>query len=757
MRPAFTLSALGAALLLATSPAQSIGFGRVANGTQLGQRLNFSATVQLAPNEILPHECVAAEVSSGENKLQPGQVRVALEGPNGSRDRSVRVTSTSIIEEPVVTVRVTLGCTSKVSRTFVTFVDPPLIYAAHAGPEAPSAEPPAQRSDSQVAPLLASVDRTSKKTSARSRVALATTLGPSLAGASSSPSQLSQSLSPQHGRLADAPLQGAAQPAPPQRAERMAAALAAARTVARTTTRTVSAPLADRRFAGSAAPQRAKPARAPATSGPRLKLDAAPTVLAVATPTPVLAAAPASSVSVDPIASAATTASVSAVDGLTAQLAIERGRVHGLEQNQARLDSESKAVQGTLLAMQARLKAAEAGRDSSGLVDLLAWLVGGLTLAVGVLTWQQMRARRAVAWWQQAESASRLALESALPAPADEAASAITSEPTATELVALEAAAQQPAAKPAMYPTDDMTRPAPFVMSAPRSIFESSRGVGLSLSTPSTPSTVDDPTLRAAPPVRELSVEELIDLEQQADFFAVLGQDDAAIDLLMSHVDGAEGLSPLPYLKLLEIHRRLGNVPAYQDIRDRFNDRFNARAPDWDTDLQMGRGLADYPTTMAQLASLWKSPSRAMQILDASVFRRDGQKETFELPAYRELLLLYSVARDLAETDDVGNPDRGVDLLLPLDPLDPFGAPPITRLVATEPLADARIGDPATAPFDLDVTFEPVESATTRIPPLPRNRPLNQCFSSDTQYPEFDFDDDGSRGVVASGFHVGGR
>lgn len=756
MRPAFTLSALGAALLLATSPAQSIGFGRVANGTQLGQRLNFSATVQLAPNEILPHECVEAEVSSGENKLQPGQVQVTLEGPNGSRDRSVRVTSTSIIEEPVVTVRVTLGCTSKVSRTFVTFVDPPLIYAAHASPEAPSAEPPAQRSDSQVAPLLASVDRTAKKTSARSRVALATTLGPSLAGASSSPSQLSQSLSPQHGRLADAPLQGAAQPAPPQRAERMAAALAAARTVARTTTRTVSAPPADRRFAGSAAAQRAKPARAPATSGPRLKLDAAPTVLAVATPTPVLAAAPASPVGVDLAASAAIAASVSAVDGLTVQLAVERGRVKGLEQNQVRLDSESKAVQATLLAMQARLKAAEAGRDSSGLVDLLAWLVGGLALAVGVLAWQQLRARRGVAWWQQAESASRLALESALQAPTDQAAF----EPTATELVVPMAAAPRSAAlvtKPAVYAVDDMTRPAPFVMSAPRSIFESSRGVGLSLSTPSTPSTVDDPTLRAAPPVRKLSVEELIDLEQQADFFAVLGQDDAAIDLLMSHVDGAEGLSPLPYLKLLEIHRRLGDVPAYQDIRDRFNDRFNARAPDWDTDLQMGRGLADYPTTMAQLASIWKSPLRAMQILDASVFRRDVQKETFELPAYRELLLLYSVARDLAETDDVGNPDRGVDLLLPLDPLDPFGAPPITRLVATEPLADARIGDPATAPFDLDVTFEPVESAATRIPPLPRNRPLNQGFSSDTQYPEFDFDDDGSRGVVASGFHVGGR
>ena len=32
---------------------------------------------------------------------------------------------------------------------------------------------------------------------------------------------------------------------------------------------------------------------------------------------------------------------------------------------------------------------------------------------------------------------------------------------------------------------------------------------------------------------RDVSVEELIDLEQQAEFFVVLGQDEAAIDLLM--------------------------------------------------------------------------------------------------------------------------------------------------------------------------------------------------------------------------------
>lgn len=752
MRPAFTLSALGAALLLAASPAQSIGFGRIANGTQLGQRLDFAATVQLAANEILPRECIAAEVSSGENKLQPGQLRITLEGPNGSPDRRVRITSTSVIDEPVVTVRVTLGCSSKISRTFVTFIDPPLIYAAHGSPQVLAAELPVQRSDSQVAPLLATVEGAPKRTSTRSRVVPTPTSALLLAGASQA-----QSPSSQRRPSRDISSQGTAQPAQRQRAERMAVALAAARTVARATTRTVSAPSVDQRIAGAAVPQRAKPVRASATTGPRLKLDAAPTASAFATTTPVLAVAAGGPASVDLAASAAIAASVATVDGLTAELAIERERVHGLEQNQVRLASESKAVQATLLAMQTRFKATEAGRDSSRLLDLLAWLVGGLTLAVGVLVWQQMRARRAVAWWQQAERASRLALESALPVPADEVVvepvPAITAEPVAIELVVREATDAQPVAliaRPVAFPVDDMTRPAPFVMSAPRSIFESSRGVALSVAMATTVAKIDEPTLPASS-VSELSVEELIDLEQQADFFAVLGQDDAAIDLLMSHVLGAGNQSPLPYLNLLEIHRRLGNMSAYQNICERFNDRFNARAPEWETDLQMGRGLVDYPNKMAQLASLWNSLSRAMQILDAAVFRRDDHEEPFELPAYRELLLLYSVARDLAAADGVLDPDCGVDLLLPLDPFDDA---PITCLVATEPLADARDGKPATAPVDLDISFEPVELPATRSLSLAQKRSKNPNFSSDTQYPDLDPDVE-IRGAAASGFYIG--
>ena len=152
-----------------------------------------------------------------------------------------------------------------------------------------------------------------------------------------------------------------------------------------------------------------------------------------------------------------------------------------------------------------------------------------------------------------------------------------------------------------------------------------------------------------AAPRRELSVEELIDLEQQADFFVVLGQDEAAIDLLMGHVRSSGGVSPLPYLKLLEIYRRRGEREAYERIRERFNRRFNAYAPDWDADLQHGRTLDDYPQVLAPAAApVGRAVARHADARRVAVPpRRRG--ETFDLPAYRELLFLYSMARDLAE------------------------------------------------------------------------------------------------------------
>jgi pilus assembly protein FimV len=86
--------------------------------------------------------------------------------------------------------------------------------------------------------------------------------------------------------------------------------------------------------------------------------------------------------------------------------------------------------------------------------------------------------------------------------------------------------------------------------------------------------------------------------------------------------------------------------------------------PTGTTDLQSGRSLEDYPGIVPRLQMVWPSPLDAMAELESLLFRK-SRGELFDMPAYREVLFLYSLARDLLDREP---PIRGnVDVLLPLD------------------------------------------------------------------------------------------
>jgi hypothetical protein len=93
-----------------------------------------------------------------------------------------------------------------------------------------------------------------------------------------------------------------------------------------------------------------------------------------------------------------------------------------------------------------------------------------------------------------------------------------------------------------------------------------------------------------------------------------------------------------------------------------------------------------------------------MEALDSTLFRRNAATETFDLPAYGEILFLYSIARDLSEHIE-GPPLADVDLLLPL--ADEPSSPPIARLVATgsQAVAPASVSAALSSsiPLDLDL------------------------------------------------------
>jgi hypothetical protein len=682
MRAVSTFLAIGIASCIATPAAHALGFGRITNTTQLGQPLDFSAGVNLESDESLPRECVFAEVTSGENRLLPTQLRVTLEGGLDGSQRRVRVTSNAMIDEPVIAVSVTLGCNAKITRRFVAFIDPPASATASADSLPPPAAEP-QRADTQVAPLLAIVQG--------ERAA------------------------------ASVPV-----PVPRLSTDPKTTAKAAAKA---TTARRTAAPLPHPRHTAVAA-----------TRGPRLQLEAAaPVALIAAAPVSAGIAVPAAvnAPLAEAAASAAAMAPVSEPQAAAAERARQQ-RMQTLEESVATLRAQSAATDQALAQLQLKLKTAEADRYSNPLVYALSALSALLALVVAALWWRQSQGRQGAQWWTAPPPISAADDEAIKPVvdtapsaladlalvetPADAWTSTAVFNTATTPVTAADIARIYQIESAAATAT--VTRPTPFQTSAPAPL-------------PETP--------------RELSVEELIDLEQQVEFFIVLGQDDAAIELLMSHVRSDGGTSPLPYLKLLEIYRRLGDASAYERIRDRFNRRFNAYAPDWEADLQHGRMLADYPETVAQLQTIWATPVQVMAMLDVSLFRRQPNGETFDLPAYRELLFLYSIARDLADQDgsldpagvhaNVGSTRVGlsqtaapvvepvakqaaddksrrnetpaaIDLLLPIG--DEEESAPIAQLHATTPLdVDVAVeADPLTQPLDLDVSFVPSSNAS---------------------------------------------
>jgi hypothetical protein len=156
---------------------------------------------------------------------------------------------------------------------------------------------------------------------------------------------------------------------------------------------------------------------------------------------------------------------------------------------------------------------------------------------------------------------------------------------------------------------------------------------------------------------RSVAAEELFDVQQQADFFVSLGEDEQAIQVLLNHLAESFEPSPLAYLDLFKLYHRLDRRDDYDRLRTEFNELFNAGAPPFDHYSHQSRGLESYETAFGRIQALWPEP-RVLDVIEQSIFRDagDGASEVFDLEAYRELLLLHAIAKDLVKRETENAP-----------------------------------------------------------------------------------------------------
>lgn len=591
---------LGSVLMLTAASGFGLSLGPVNGHAIVGQGLNVAVPITLSGAETVADLCAQAQVSFAETPVGSHVVRVSTaSGTSGTAVLNIRTLST--LNEPYVLLDVQVGCRNVIARQYVLLADLP---APESSPRSSAATPASSSTPAQVA-QPAQVDE------AR--------YSPNPASVPNSASAPAPALHP----AARAASPGSAQSAVPKPSLSAASA--------------VSKPLAS------------KPVQ---QTAPRLKLDPVDLSEAAALWMPALRLSPstiAAVVDADP----ALQQQREAARALWAQLTVEPGQtpptaeaLKEAERKAQQLQAQLAQAQQQQAALQAQLAQAD---DDHYLNPLVIGLASLCVLAIAGLVLTVIRSRQLLAgqrqWWKSPEE----------PAHSGHALS-----PTATErtdghdpafskwmnrssrldvelhtLFPVGADGQGEAGQPPSSLSPDSSSPSEFM-----------------------PSTLTDAN-------RSVATEELFDLQQQVEFFISLGQTEQAVNVLVTHLSDGQQPSPLAYLDLLKLYHQLNRREAYDALREDFNRYFNGNAPTFDKHAISRRGLERYTKAMSRLQALWPK-KEVLTLIEASLFRKPAEQgdlaehgEVFDLEAYRELLLLYGIARELvAESESQGDTTR---------------------------------------------------------------------------------------------------
>lgn len=584
---------LGALLMGLAASSHAASMGRMRGAAIVGHPLDVTLSVQLDSTENLSSVCVVADVFFGDGQVSPDKVRTSAAQGASPSEVLVRIRTTSVVDEPVVTFYVREGCVQQYSRKYVLLAE---MLGNSAGPS-PSTLPQAAMAQS---PNITVERDVRGKAGAASAVQAEAA---SRAGKTSRAKPESRALD----RNVDA---------------RSSAALSSSPS-------SLASPPA--RTAG-------KPPKAPARpSRSRLQLD--PIDLAVERD-PVLKSSPEL---LTPLSADAQQRSVAAAlwQALNAQpqdMLRDSQRLKSLESDVAAMLAQSRKTEQAVTELRGQLEQARQERYSNWLIYALCGVLVLALLGAGFL-WRRNR-RQALhfgrgPWWDKDANEGRL---SGFDSRFATDAQAVSRSTDASTL-----------AGHSLGPAVDLDIDALH--------FESTRK--LPASSPAAPARQAEPVQAADRPEflpslggfsgmpRIVNAEELFDVQQQADFFLSLGHTDKAVDVLRMHITDNVETSALVYLDLFDLYHNLGRKEDYDALRKDFHRMFNAQVPAFDDYATDTHGLEFYVAALTRIESLWPTP-KVLDVLEESIFRKpDSRSEVFSLAAYRELLLLHSMAKKI--------------------------------------------------------------------------------------------------------------
>jgi pilus assembly protein FimV len=691
-RPQLRSGLIASVLVCAAVSSAAVTLGRSRGVALIGRTLDVAIPVTLDSPGQAADLCAEADVFHGDTRVDASRVTAQVEPGNGL-NAVLRVRSSFPVDEPVVTVYLRLGCSQKMMRRYVLLAEEPGETAV------PLAPPLAARAP---VPVPAQAAQPAQETQAAA--------APSATARGTPPRTSSRT------RRADEAAAATPRTAAAGRAERSAAPVPAqGRTQAQPEPRTAS--------------------RAPRSRLSLDLLDASPIRDPRLRATPGLAGLPTTSEQVRAEAAALWRS----INAQPQDVLRDLQRVQTLESDVKGLRAQVDGNGRTLAELREQLNQARAERSLTlGAIALLA-----LLLAAAAVTWWLRRSERAGSgeWWRRRDPAAPAGTAGAPSGPTGPAS------PTARKEMdlrvdesmfdSLKPAPRGPqplaTAKPAVTPTPTAPRAVPGVIRA-KSHADSRGGPPSSFHSSFNSSQMAS--------MRMVRAEELVDIQQQADFFMSLGQTEQAIEVLESHIQNNAETSALVWLDLLAIYRGLKRRQDYELLRSDFQRVFNAEVPGYDSTPTVSGGLEDYPRALSRIAALWPSP-KVMDVIEESIFRRPGmgEGEPFDLEAYRELVMLYNLGREVVQPEAVPvqeewvvSEPRSSFFETSMQPLSVTRSDGASQFLASVDLdVESELGGPTNLgvldeqPLDLDSLVQDEEPHTTTSgyadPQMPRPSP----------------------------------
>ena len=637
--------ALAVALALVAWPTQpeAMSLGRSRGAAVLGRSMDVTALVGMETQEPTPEAgCFSAEVFYGETRISPQNVTITPVR-NSPSELALRVRSSILIDEPFVTLYMRITCSQNLARKYVLLAD------------SPSEQAPAVQS---ALPLTSS-----------QALSPAGTPGP-ITGNKSAGSSVSSAAD------RSAALQAKKEQAAARAEQRQAsrAALLESRAAVQES-RSQQQKSSTTQPAAAPAESRARKPAAPVAASPRLKVDLLD-LTSVREPSLRFSTELLTQPSSDPQARTVAAALWRAINKSPDDLVRDGMRLQSIETEVRTMADVSKQQTQELTMLRSDLQQAQAARYANPVM----YALGALTLAaLAFAAWAWRRrgdASKPQPWWGNVHKF-------------DEAAAVKQSNASLLE-ASSEDLGLPPKRKPAVpYGT---VKPS----FKPGVSFGAANALAPAVSAPFDVSA--ELVSNAQGASRSVNTEELFDIQQQADFFMSLGQHSQAIDILQNHISDNVGTSALAYLDLFDIYHKINQREDFEALRDEFNRVFNTQVPQFDAYGSDSRGLEEYGAAIERIQALWPNP-KVLSVIEESIFRSpELDAKPFDLLAYRELMLLYAIAKDVSVYDSQSGE--------------------LSANVGLEPFAAQRYADPLSGNAPLSTIRSAGDEFSTQIQPL---------------------------------------